>query len=102
MMTRLELIQKLAKQQPLLSQTDVETAVKKMLAFMVDGLARGERIEIRGFGTFSLRYRPAIYGRNPKTGERVMISARHVVHFKTGTELKKRVKESADTYKITD
>jgi integration host factor subunit beta len=101
-MTRLDLIKKLAKNQPFLSHADVEAAVKAILACMADGLARGERIEIRGFGTFSLHHRPTIYGRNPKTGEKIMINARHVVHFKAGRELKKRVMESADNYKITD
>jgi|688.fasta_scaffold108389_2 integration host factor subunit beta len=90
-MTRLDLINKLAKNQPFLSHADVEAAVKAILACMADGLARGERIEIRGFGTFSLHHRPTIYGRNPKTGEKIMINARHVVHFKAGRELKKRV-----------
>ena len=69
---------------------------------MADGLARGERIEVRGFGNFTLRYHRAITGRNPKTGEKVFIKERHVVHFKTGGDLMKRVIESASIYKIKD
>lgn len=102
MMNKLDLINKLAKQQRYLSHADVEAAVKQMLAYMIDGLGRGERIEIRGFGIFSLRYRPPVNGRNPKTGEKVLVSARHVIHFKTGMELKKRVMDSANTYEIID
>jgi integration host factor subunit beta len=64
---------------------------------MSDALAQGERIEIRGFGSFSLHFRPPRQGRNPKTGEAVALSGKHVPHFKPGKDLRERVNESAGT-----
>ncbi|MFT4719324.1 MAG: integration host factor subunit beta [Candidatus Azotimanducaceae bacterium] len=90
-MTKSELIEKIASVQHQLSAKDVELAVKMMLDQMAAALAGGERIEIRGFGSFSLHYRPPRLGRNPKTGEKVELSGKYVPHFKPGKELKDRV-----------
>lgn len=90
-MTKSELIESLSQRQTLLSYRDVELAVKTMLELMSQALARGERIEIRGFGSFSLHYRPPRTGRNPKTGEAVPLPSKHVPHFKPGKELRERV-----------
>ena len=90
-MTKSELIEVLARKQTQLAYRDVELAVKTMLEHMAQTLASGERIEIRGFGSFSLHYRPPRTGRNPKTGEAVSLSAKYVPHFKPGKELRERV-----------
>ncbi|GAB3004917.1 integration host factor subunit beta [Arenimonas maotaiensis] len=90
-MTKSELIEFLSKQQPQLKADDVDLAVKTILEMMSSSLADGKRIEIRGFGSFSLHYRPARTGRNPKTGEAVQLSGKHVPHFKPGKELRDRV-----------
>ena len=101
-MTKSELIYVLAKQQNHLVLKDVESAVKCILEQMNQALSTGERIEIRGFGSFSLRVRPPRIGRNPKTGESVALAKKHVPHFKPGKELRDRVNESADKYKIIE
>ena len=75
---------------PLMSK-DVEYSVKILVDTMTRSLARGQRIEIRGFGSFDLNHRPARIGRNPKTGERVEVPEKHVPHFKPGKELRERV-----------
>lgn len=90
-MTKSNLIDVMATGQDSLSERDAEFAVKAMLQQMSDALASGERIEIRGFGSFSLHSRPARIGRNPKTGEIVAVPARHVPHFKPGKNLRVRV-----------
>lgn len=90
-MTKSELIEILARKQPQLNSKDVELAVKAILEQMTQILASGERIEIRGFGSFSLHYRPPRIGRNPKTGESVELAAKYVPHFKPGKELRERV-----------
>lgn len=90
-MTKSELIEILARKQPQLNSKDVELAVKTILEHMVQVLSNGERIEIRGFGSFSLHYRPPRVGRNPKTGESVQLGAKYVPHFKPGKELRERV-----------
>ncbi|MBW8055160.1 MAG: integration host factor subunit beta [Acidiferrobacterales bacterium] len=90
-MTKSELISQLAAKQPQLDYRDVELAVKELLAQMSSALASGERIEVRGFGSFSLHYRPPRIGRNPKTGASVAISDKYVPHFKPGKELRERV-----------
>ncbi len=90
-MTKSELIDVIAKEQNHLACRDVELAVKCMLEQMSQVLASGERIEIRGFGSFSLHYHPPRQGRNPKTGESVALSGKHVPHFKPGKELRERV-----------
>lgn len=93
-MTKSELIDVIAKEQNHLAYRDVELAVKCMLEQMSQALASGERIEIRGFGSFSLHYRPPRNGRNPKTGESVALTGKYVPHFKPGKELRERVNES--------
>ncbi len=90
-MTKSELIEALARKQNHLAYKDVELAIKCMLEQMSQALASGERIEIRGFGSFSLHYRPPRVGRNPKTGESVTLAGKHVPHFKPGKELRERV-----------
>ncbi len=90
-MTKSELIDLIAKEQSHLAYRDVELAVKCMLEQMSQSLASGERIEIRGFGSFSLHYRPPRQGRNPKTGESVALAGKYVPHFKPGKELRERV-----------
>lgn len=90
-MTKSELIERIAAVQSQLSAKDVELAVKMMLDHMADALAVGERIEIRGFGSFSLHYRAPRLGRNPKTGEKVELAGKYVPHFKPGKELRERV-----------
>ena len=90
-MTKAELIEKLAAAQGHLTAKDMELAVKMILDHMSDALARGERIEIRGFGSFSLHYRAPRVGRNPKTGEPVSLPGKYVPHFKPGKELRERV-----------
>ena len=90
-MTKSELIEKLASHQGHLAYRDVELAVKNMIEQMTQALAEGDRIEIRGFGSFSLHYRPSRKGRNPKTGEVVELSAKYVPHFKPGKSLRDKV-----------
>ena len=90
-MTKSDLIEHMVSGQNLLSERDVELATRAMLKLMSDSLASGERIEIRGFGSFSLIYRPPRIGRNPKTGEPVSVTAKHVPRFKPGKELRDRV-----------
>ncbi len=90
-MTKSELIEILSRRQPHLKADDVDLAVKSLLEMMCSALAQGERIEIRGFGSFSLHYRPPRLGRNPKTGDSVALPAKHVPHFKPGKELRERV-----------
>ncbi len=90
-MTKSELIEVIAKKQRHLPAKDVELAVKHLLDLMGNSLAAGDRIEIRGFGSFSLHYRPPRMGRNPKSGEAVALSGKHVPHFKPGKELRERV-----------
>ncbi len=101
-MTKSELIEAIARQQPHLALKDVELAVKCVIEQMSQSLSSGERIEIRGFGSFSLHYRPPRMGRNPKTGTSVALSSKHVPHFKPGKELRDRVDASKETCKIVD
>ena len=90
-MTRSELIDLMADGQSQLSTKDVELAVKLLIDHMAETLSSGERIEIRGFGSFSLHYREARQGRNPRTGDTVALRGKHVPHFKPGKELRERV-----------
>jgi integration host factor subunit beta len=95
-MTKSELIEYITEKQNKQSQLplkDVEMAVKLLLDCMSDALASGERIEIRGFGSFSLHYRAPRTGRNPKTGESVTLEGKYVPHFKPGKEMRDRVNE---------
>lgn len=93
-MTKSELIERLAARQTQLSLKDVELVVKSLLEHMAQSLAQGERIEIRGFGSFSLHYRAPRVGRNPKTGQSVSLEGKYVPHFKPGKELRDRVNAS--------
>lgn len=90
-MTKSELISKLAMRYPQLVTKDAELAVKTILDAMALSLSQSERIEIRGFGSFSLNYRPPRVGRNPKTGGKVNVPEKYVPHFKAGKELRERV-----------
>lgn len=99
-MTKSELIEKLSRKQGHLPFKDVELAVKTMIEHMTQALATGNRIEIRGFGSFSLHYRPPRMGRNPKTGAPVPLDEKHVPHFKPGKDLRERVNDSAKTMPI--
>ena len=95
-MTKSELIERLAQEQIQLDRRDVEVAVKAMLDRMIGALVSGERIEIRGFGSFSLHFLPPRMGRNPKTGETIAVSAKYVPRFKPGKELRDRVNGAQD------
>ena len=90
-MTKSELIAKLAARFPQLVAKDADYAVKMILDAMILALTRGDRIEIRGFGSFALNYRPPRIGRNPKSGEKVQVPEKYVPHFKAGKELRERV-----------
>ena len=93
-MTKSELIERIAHKQNHLAYRDVEFSVKSLLEQMSRALAVGERIEIRGFGSFSLHFRPPRTGRNPKTGDAVHLPGKHVPHFKPGKALRQRVNAS--------
>jgi integration host factor subunit beta len=95
-MTKSELIEIIAAKQSQLSVKDVELAVKTLIEQMSETLAAGERIEIRGFGSFSLHYRAPRIGRNPKTGESVGLAGKYVPHFKPGKELRDRVNKGLE------
>lgn len=90
-MTKSELIDQLAAEQNQLAYRDVELAVKEILESLTNALSSGERIEVRGFGSFTLHHRKARVGRNPKTGTAVHVPDKHVPHFKPGKELRHRV-----------
>ena len=93
-MTKSELIESIARGQKHLPAKDVELAVKHIIELMSESLGNGNRIEIRGFGSFSLHYRPPRMGRNPKTGDSVALAGKHVPHFKPGKNLRERVNNS--------
>ena len=101
-MTKSELIEVLSRKQNQLPCKDVELAVKTLIEQMSQSLATGSRIEIRGFGSFSLHFRPPRVGRNPKTGESVSLSGKYVPHFKPGKELRERVNEAAANNAIVE
>ena len=90
-MTKSELIENLSEKHPMLPLKMVENIVKDILEFMSQSLENGDRIEVRGFGSFSLHYRQPRLGRNPKTGDSVKLDEKSVQHFKAGKELKERV-----------
>jgi integration host factor subunit beta len=94
-MTKSELIERIALDQKQLSPKDVELAVKMIIEYMANSLSNGERIEIRGFGSFSLHYREPRRGRNPKTGDAVDLSGKYVPYFKPGKEMRERVNQNA-------
>lgn len=93
-MTKSELIERIAERQDQLSPKDIELAIKLILEYMSHSLASGSRIEIRGFGSFSIHYRAPRIGRNPKTGEAVELEGKYVPHFKPGKELRDKVNEN--------
>lgn len=101
-MTKSELIESLARQLSHLAIKDVELAVKCVVEHMSETLSLGERIEIRGFGSFSLHHRAPRMGRNPKTGESVSLTEKYVPHFKPGKELRDRVNGSREKCRIID
>jgi len=97
-MTKSELIERIGLKLPHLLQRDVELAINVTIDAMIHHLGRGERIEIRGFGGFSVIQRAARIGRNPKTGEPVSLPIRHTTHFKVGLDLRERVSLSSDRF----
>jgi len=99
-MTKSELIELIAAKQNQLSGKDVELAIKTLIEQMSETLAAGNRIEIRGFGSFSLHYRAPRIGRNPKTGESVGLAGKYVPHFKPGKELRDRVNQSMHNVEV--
>ncbi len=90
-MIKSELIQKIAAANPHLFHRDVERIVNVIFDEIVDALARGDRVELRGFGAFTVKHRPAREGRNPRTGEPVPVAEKYVPFFKTGKELRDRL-----------
>ena len=92
-MIKSELVQRLAEANPHLYQRDVENIVNAILEEIADGLSRGQRVELRGFGAFSIKHRAARRGRNPRTGESVDVDEKWVPFFKTGKELRERLNE---------
>ena len=95
-MTKSELILRLAEQNPHLYQRDVERIVTTMFEVISDALARGDRVELRGFGAFWVKQRDARTGRNPRTGESVEVGKKLVPFFKTGKQLRDRLNEASD------
>ncbi len=95
-MTRSDLIAALASRFPNLMAKDADIAVKEILDAIGQALVNGDRVEIRGFGSFSLNFRPARTGRNPKSGETVLVAPKRVPHFKAGKEMRERVEASVD------
>jgi integration host factor subunit beta len=90
-MIKSELVQRIGARNPHLYQRDVEHVVNAVLEEIVAALARGDRVELRGFGAFSVKSRPARMGRNPRTGEQVPVSEKFVPFFKTGKEMRERL-----------
>ena len=95
-MIKSELIAKLATENPHLTQKDVERVISVILDEMIEALVGGGRVELRGFGAFSVRARPARAGRNPRTGATVQVRAKAVPFFKSGKELRERLNASGD------
>jgi integration host factor subunit beta len=94
-MTKSELVQKLAEANPHLYQRDVEVIVTAIFEEIAAALARGDRVELRGFGAFSVKRRDARIGRNPRTGDSVRVAEKHVPFFKTGKQLRDRLNQGA-------
>ena len=101
-MIKSELVQVLKEKLPELQQRDVELALNCILEQMSDTIAKGERIEVRGFGSFDLRHRASRIGRNPKSGESLSLPAKVRVHFKPGKEMRDRVDAARDQCGITE
>jgi integration host factor subunit beta len=96
-MTKSELIKLLTREHTQLEGEDIALVVNLLLWQMTEALASGERVEIRGFGSFSLHFRPPRIGRNPKTGEPVALAGKHVPYFRPGKEMRDRVNATAAT-----
>ena len=90
-MIKSELVEKIAEQNPHLYQRDVENIVNAILGEIVVAMARGDRVELRGFGAFSVKQRPARTGRNPRTGTHVSVEQKYAPYFKTGKEMRERL-----------
>ncbi|GBU08867.1 integration host factor DNA-binding protein beta subunit [Gammaproteobacteria bacterium] len=99
-MTKSELIERLSIKYPVIPLKDIEASVKLMVEHMSETLSEGKRIEIRGFGSFSLHYRAPRTGRNPKTGDAVALNGKYSPHFKAGKELRERVNESRKSIEL--
>jgi integration host factor subunit beta len=95
-MIKSELVQRIASQNPHLYQRDVENIVNAILGEIVAAMARGDRVELRGFGAFSVKNRPARMGRNPRTGAHVSVEKKSVPFFKTGKEMRERLNRPAE------
>ena len=94
-MNKSGLIRTLVEKKPQLTDDDVAAAVSTMIESLTDALASGSRVEVRGFGSFSMRYRPARMSSNPRTGEPIAVPAKHAVYFKPGGDLRRRANASA-------
>ncbi len=92
-MIKSELVQRIAAQNPHLYQRDIENIVNTILDTIAGAMANGDRVELRGFGAFSVKSRPARIGRNPRTGEKVEVSEKFVPFFKTGKEMRERLND---------
>jgi integration host factor subunit beta len=99
-MTRSELVQILSEKQPYLSFKEIEKVVKVIFDDMALALSKGERIEIRGFGSFSIRFRPPRVARNPRTGEKVQKPGKFTSYFRPGKELKERANSSTNEHPL--
>jgi integration host factor subunit beta len=95
-MIKSELIEKIASTNPHLMQKDVEKIVNVILDEITSALSRGQRVELRGFGAFSVKFRPSRVARNPKTGHQVKVEEKHVPAFKPGKELRERLNPEAE------
>ena len=93
LMIKSELIAKIAESNPHLYHRDVERIVSTIFDEITNALVKGQRVELRGFGAFSVKTRPARIGRNPRTGEKVNVDEKHVPYFKTGKDLRERLND---------
>jgi integration host factor subunit beta len=95
-MIKSELVQRLAERNPHLYQRDIEAIVNSVLDEITGALTKGDRVELRGFGAFSVKNRPARSGRNPRTGQKVAVTEKYVPFFKTGKEMRERLNDGYD------
>ena len=95
-MIKSELVQRISEQNPHLYQRDVENIVNAILGEIIAAMARGDRVELRGFGAFTVKHRAARQGRNPRTGDTVFVEDKYVPFFKTGKELRERLNPDGD------
>ncbi len=101
-MTKSELIERVANRQPEMQLKDIDVAIRNIIENMSKALSNGSRVEVRGFGSFSIRYRKPRVGRNPKTGDSVSLNGKYVPHFKAGKELRDRINASISSVEIKD